>query len=452
MSAGRYVLRGLGVVVIVILALAAIFAWNLTHISRLPPDPANPVGARDLLTAAIPDGTPDAEQVRRGQYLVRVGDCLSCHIAAGGQPFAGGLGLNTPFGVIYSANITPDRNSGIGAWTTDEFYRAMHDGVGVRNEHLYPAFPYPWFTRVSRQDSDAIFAFLKTLPAVDNTPPPNRLPFPINLRATVGGWNLLFLHKSPLAPDPAQSAEWNRGAEIVNGLGHCGACHTPKNMFGAEKSRVAFNGAMLNAYVAPDLTENQRTGIGVWSVDEVAEYLRNGRNAHGDAGGPMADVITYSTSLLSDEDRHAIAVYLKSLPARSASTASSPDAASMKRGAQIYTDACSSCHLGEGKGQPGYFPPLAKDAVAQQPDPSGIVHLVLGGSRSGPTPPRPSALTMPSFAWKLDDQEIADVATYVRNSWGNQAGAVNAATVHKMRERLAMQTVHLTDNSKSDAH
>ena len=451
MSARRIVLGAAGIVVAVIVVLACIMAWSLLHVARLPPDPADPVGARNLLTAQIPDSVADAAQVRRGQYLSRVGDCLSCHIVAGGKPFAGGRGLNTPFGVVYSANITPDRKTGIGTWTADQFYRAMHDGIDDRGEHLYPAFPYRWFTRASRQDSDAIFAFLKTVPAVDSTPPANRLAFPVNIRATIAGWNLLFLDKDPFAPDPAQSAEWNRGARIVNGLGHCGACHTPRNLLGATKSRAAFNGAKLDAYVAPDLTENQRTGLGAWTIDDIAEYLHVGRNQHADAGGPMADVITYSTSLLSDADRHAIAVYLKSLQPRTASAPAAPDAAAMKRGAQIYTDACSACHLGEGKGQPGFFPPLEHDAVAQQADPAGIVHFVLAGSRTGPAPSRPSALTMPSFAWKLDDQEIADVATYVRNSWGNRAGAVDAAAVHKLRERLAMQAVHRTDNSETAA-
>jgi mono/diheme cytochrome c family protein len=435
------VLRTLGVVAIVIILAGAIVAWSLLHVAELPPDPANSVGARELLTATIPDSVPAAEQVRRGQYLTRVGDCLSCHIVAGGQPFAGSLGLNTPFGIVYSANITPDKDTGIGTWTAEQFYRALHDGIGVRNEHLYPAFPYPWFTRTSRQDSDAIFAFLKTVPAVHSTPPPNRMAFPINIRATVAGWNLLFLDKKPFTPDPQQTAAWNRGAEIVNGLGHCSACHTPKNIFGAEKKRAAFNGSALNAYVAPDLTENQRTGLGAWTLDDIAEYLRDGRNAHANAGGPMADVVTYSTSLLSDDDRRAIATYLKAQTARTASAPSPPDAAAMKRGARIYDDVCSACHLSGGKGQPGFFPPLGHDAVVQQPDPTGIVHFVLAGSRSGPSKRRPSALTMPTFAWKLSDQEIADVTTYVRNSWGNAAAPVSSSVVQKLRARLQLPPV-----------
>ena len=447
MSARRVLLRTFGILVVLVVVLGGFIACSLHHVVTLPPEPAAPPGARELLTAPIDDSVADASQLRRGQYLVRVGDCLSCHQVAGGQPFAGGLGLNTPFGVIYSANITPDRNTGIGAWTPDQFYHAMHDGIGIHDEHLYPAFPYPWFTHVDRQDIDAIFAFLKTLPAVASTPPPNQLPFPINIRASVAGWNLLFLDKTPFAPDPQQSAEWNRGAEIVNGLGHCGACHTPKNALGAEKRRLPFYGGVIEAHFAPDLTENQRSGLGDWTIDDIAAYLREGRNAHANAGGLMADVITFSTSLLSDEDRHAIATYLKSLPERTATAAASAEAAAMKRGAQIYADTCSACHLSDGKGQPGFFPPLRRDAVAQQSDPTGFAHIVLAGSRSGPALARPSALTMPSFAWKLTDQEIADVLTYVRNSWGNQAGAVDSAAVHKLRERLKLQTEHLTDNS-----
>lgn len=447
MSRGRGLLRVLAVLAVVLVVLGGFVAYSLANVATLPPEPAIPEGDRALLTAPIADNVANAAQVRRGQYLVRVGDCLSCHLVAGGKPFAGSVGLNTPFGVIYSANITPDANTGIGTWTADQFYRAMHDGIGVRGEHLYPAFPYPWFTRVSREDTDAIFAFLKTVPAVTSTPPPNKLPFPINIRAVVSGWNMLFLHKDPITQDPQQSAEWNRGAEIVNGLGHCGACHTPKNALGAVKKDSRFNGGAIEAHVAPDLTENQHSGLGSWTVDEIAAYLRDGRNAHANAGALMADVITFSTSLLSDEDRHAVAVYLKALPTRNNSTPKPPDAVAMKRGGQIYVDACSACHLSDGKGQPGFFPPLSHDAVAQQPDPTGIAHVVLAGSRSGPAPTRPSALTMPSFAWKLSDQEVADVATYVRNSWGNEGTAVDPGAVSKLRARLKLPIDHGTDNS-----
>jgi len=400
-----------------------------------------------LLSRQIPDSMPNAAQLRRGQYLVATGDCMSCHLRDGGEPLAGGLGLKTPFGVIYTANITSDMQTGIGAWTSDQFYHAMHDGIGAHGENLYPAFPYPWFRRASREDVDAIFAYLKITPAVNYTPPANDLPFPLNFRFMLKPWNLLFLHSYEFQTAPSQSGEWNRGAYIVNGLGHCGGCHTPKNALGADKSGQDLHGAALDNWLAPDLTANDRTGLGRWSIDDIAEYLRNGRNAHAGAGGAMADVVTYSTALMSDDDRHAMAVYLKSQAASPNSGRAQPELAAMRRGAAIYSDACTSCHLEDGVGQPRLFPPLGHNAMLQQADPIGLEHLILAGGRIGTSPSRLSPLTMPSFAWKLSDNEIADVATYVRNSWGNQAAVVSAAEVHEARHRLGLETVHLTANS-----
>jgi mono/diheme cytochrome c family protein len=410
---------------------------------------ANPSGILpvELLTQTIPDTTPNAKQLQRGQYLVVAGDCMSCHVRPGGAVLSGGLGLNTPFGVIYTANITSDRETGIGAWTNDQFYRAMHKGLDDEGSNLYPAFPYPWFTLVSREDDDAILAFLKTTPPVKYTPPKNDLPFPVNLRSTVKGWNLLFFTARDFKSDASQSAEWNRGAYLVNGLGHCGACHTPKNSLGADKSGRNFAGGTLDNWVAPDLTANERTGLSSWSVNDLTEYLGTGRNVHAGAGGPMADVITYSTSLMSDADRHAMAIFLKSQAASPSVAAAAPDAGAMRRGAEIYSDACASCHLENGVGQPRYFPPLGPNAVLQQADPIGLEHLILAGSRIGIGPSRPSPMTMPSFAWKLTDQEIADVSTFIRNSWGNHAASVSAEEVQSARKKLNLDTVHFTANS-----
>ena len=431
-------------------AVSALMVAGLAA-SQSPPLPAHPVSgltATGLLTQPIPDNTPNAPQLRQGQYLTVVGDCMSCHLRPGGAPLAGGLGLNTPFGVIYSANITSDRDTGIGSWTSDQFYHAMHDGHGAHGENLYPALPYPWFTHASRADDDAMLAYLKTTPAVRYTPPGNRLPFPLNIRFMIKGWNFLFFKPADFKPAPDQSAEWNRGAYIVNGLGHCGACHTPKNMLGADNSGRYLQGGVLDNWTAPNLTGAPRTGLGGWSVDDITEYLKTGRNAHAGAGGSMGEVITYSTSLMTDQDRHAIAVYLKSqAPSPERASGRQPDAGAMRRGAAIYSDACASCHLENGVGQPRFFPPLGHDAMLQQTDTTGLEHLILAGGRIGPSPTRPSPLTMPSFAWKLTDQEIADVSTYIRNSWGNQADPVAASKVRDVRKRLNLQTEHLTVNS-----
>ena len=413
----------------------------------LPLHPSAAATPVSLLTQPIPDTTPNAEQLRRGQYLVRAGDCVSCHMRPGGEPLAGGLGLNTPFGVIYSANITPDMRTGIGGWTSDQFHRAMHDGVGARGENLYPAFPYPWFRKASRADDDAILAYLKSTPAVGYTPPGNKLPFPLNIRFMVKGWNLLFLKPKAFQPVPAQSAEWNRGAYLVDGYAHCGGCHTPKNVLGADQSGKDFHGGALDRWTAPDLTGNPRTGLGAWSLDEVAEYLKTGRNTHAGAGGSMAEVVTYSTSLMSDQDRRAIAVYIKSRPATAEAATAAPDPGAVKRGAAIYSDACASCHLENGVGQPRLFPPLGRNAMLQQADPSGLLHLILAGSRVGPSPSRPSPLAMPSFAWKLTDQQIADVATFIRNSWGNRAAPISAGKAADLRKQLGLQAIRYTANS-----
>ncbi|HEX3950425.1 MAG TPA: cytochrome c [Steroidobacteraceae bacterium] len=429
------------------IAMFGVAGFAAAQMLALPAHPLSTLTPRDLLTKQLEDSMSNAAQVNRGRYLVAVGDCMSCHLREGGEPFAGGLGLNTPFGVIYSANITPDPNTGIGSWTSEQFYHAMHDGKSAHGDDLYPAFPYPWFKRVSREDDDAIYAYLKTVPAVKYTPPKNDLPFPFNFRSLVGAWNLMFLDSYDFQPDTGQSAEWNRGAYLVTGLGHCGGCHTPKNTFGADKSKAELHGGKLDNWVAPDLTSNKRVGLGEWSVNDIEEFLASGRNAHAAAGGAMAEVITNSTSLMSDADRRAIAVYLKSQPASALVGSSPPDSGAMHRGAEIYSDVCSSCHLDNGIGQSRLFPPLGRDAILQQQDPTGVLHLILGGTKVGVSASRPSPLGMPSFAWKLTDQEIADVSTFIRNSWDNQAPAVAASDVGDLRKKLGLQHLRLTDNS-----
>ncbi len=270
----------------------------------------------------------------------------------------------------------------------------------------------------------------------------------------MSGWNLLFFRKTDFSADANQSVEWNRGAEIVDGLGHCSACHSPKNVLGAEKSGRSFQGGLLEGFFAPDLTGNDRTGLGTWTIDEITEYLQTGRNTRAGAAGPMADVITFSTSLMTDADRRAIAVYLKSLPASSNDAVDAPEATALRRGAAenlLRCFAASRASPEDGVGQPRFFPPLGKNAVVQQHDPTSVVHLVLAGGRVGPSVSRPSPMTMPSFAWKLSDQEIADLTTYLRNSWGNHAAAVNVNQVKRQREQLELTHEHLTDNSGDHA-
>jgi mono/diheme cytochrome c family protein len=423
-------------IVVGVLLLVAVGSWLWYRANPVTPVDAPP-GVLAVLTRPIPDG-PDAGLLRRGRYLATAGDCVSCHTRAGGLPFTGGRGLATPFGVIYSPNLSGTA-AGIAGWTPDQFFRAMHDGVDNDGGHLYPAFPYTHFTIVSRADSDAILAWLKTVPGDASAPPANRLPFPLDLRAVMLVWNAINFAPHGLAANPAQPAAWNRGAYLVQGLGHCGACHTPRTALGADDTAHAFAGGKLDGWIAPDLTGNPRTGLGRWSQQDIVDYLKDGRSARSNAAGPMAEVVTYSTSMLSDADLAAIATYLKGIAASPDGPVTAAPAVAMRTGGAIFGDACTACHREGGVGSPRLFPPLAGSAAVQQADPTSVIRLILAGGRTGPTLARPSALAMPSFAWKLDDQQVADVATYTRNSWGNRAPAVTAGAVADLRAKL-----HLT--------
>ncbi len=404
-----------------------------------------------VLTQPIADATPDARQLRLGQYLLRVGDCASCHTREGGPFLAGGRALNTPFGSIYSTNLTSDPETGVGRWTPDEFYAAMHEGTEPHGSPIYPAMPYPYTTRATRADSDAILAFLKTVAPVNEKRVANALSFPFNIRSLVHGWKLMFFHPGEFKPDSGKSAEWNRGAYLVTGLGHCGACHTPKNALAADRSSHALQGGTLDKWVAPDLTTNARTGLGGWSIEDIVEYLRTGRNAHGNAGGAMSEVVSYSTSLLSDADLHAVALYLKEQSAGPDARPDGPEASAMRRGEAIFSDACTACHMEAGRGQARFFPPLTGNAVVQQSDPTGVLHIILAGDRTAATDARPTPLSMPSFAWKLTDQEVADVATYVRNSWGNRAQPVAAKQVAELRRKLKLDNENTVTGAAASA-
>jgi mono/diheme cytochrome c family protein len=441
--AGRISLAIAAVIVLLILISAGSWLWFKSTQPYVSDPPPGPIA---LLTEPIPNG-PNADLIRRGRYLAIAGDCVSCHTRRGGRPFEGGLGLQTPFGMIYSANLTSDRDHGIGAWTPDQFFRALHDGVAPGGKHLYPALPYPHFTIVSRADTDAILAFLKTVPAVHYLQPANRLPFPIDIRASVIGWDALKFSPHSFRGNPAMPAQWNRGAYLVEGLAHCGACHTPKDMLGAERPDQAYRGAAIENWLAPDLTGNPRTGLGRWTGGDIVQYLRTGRNVHANAAGLMAEVVAYSTSLLSDSDLTAMATYLKSLPASPSLSSPAPEAAAMHAGSAIFFDACTACHLTGGRGQAGTFPPLRGSGVAQQNDPTGVIRLILAGGRTAPTRSRPSFQSMPSFGWKLNDQEVADVATYVRNSWGNRAPPVSSQQVARIRSKMDLRPSSTRDQS-----
>jgi len=387
---------------------------------------------------ALADGIDkqDFEQIERGHYLTLAGDCAACHTLPGsGLDFAGGRPIETPFGVILAPNITPDRATGIGAWTNDEFVDALTKGVGRNGIHLYPAMPYTYYTKLTRDDALAIRAYLNTVPAVHNPVKANQLPFPFDIRASMIAWNKLFFTPGTFRPNPNKSAEWNRGAYLAEGLAHCGMCHTPKNFLGGDKTSESFRGYVLQGWFAPNITNNSRRGLGGWSVDDIASYLKTGHNGTSAATGLMSEMVTLSTSHMTDADLKAIATYLKGQPGQTRNPAAlaNPDQTLMKIGAAVYADECSGCHTPDGKGAAGLFPSLNGSAVVQQTDPTTLLHIVLRGARSAATDGAPTGAAMPGFDWILKDDEVAAVLTYIRNAWGNAAPAVTAGEVGKAR-------------------
>jgi mono/diheme cytochrome c family protein len=377
---------------------------------------------------------PSSETIARGKSLTEAADCSSCHTTDPAKPFAGGRRLDTPFGAIYSANLTPDRDTGLGAWSDEEFYRAVHLGVGRNGTRYYPAFPYPHFTKLTKPDVLAIRAYLATLPPVKNTPPSPQLRWPLNYRVLMRGWNLMFFRPGVFEPDQSKSTEWNRGAYLVEAAAHCGACHTPKNLAGAEKRSERFGGSLVDGWFAPRLDGAEKSGLKSWSVDDIVEYLQSGRNGKSHAGGPMAEVVLNSTSKMSDADVRAMAVYLKDVaPGAPEGAVSTPAQTQMANGEKLYRGACIACHEADGSGAPRIYPPLPGSANLQSADASSAIRIILDGAETITTPRAPNKGSMPAYAKKMSDQEIADVTTYIRNAWGNSASAVTADEVARAR-------------------
>jgi mono/diheme cytochrome c family protein len=386
------------------------------------------------VSAAMPDGQK-FNLIERGRYLAAAADCFACHtVQNGGKPFAGGRPIETPFGNITSPNITPDRETGIGAWTDDQFVNAVRRGLGSDGSHLYPAMPYTSYTKMSRDDVLAIRAYLNTVEPVRNPVNANTLPFPFNIRLSLSAWKSLYFHEGVYEPNPHRSAEWNRGAYLVEGPGHCTACHTPKSAFGGDKAAHHLEGSKLQGWFAPDITNDNETGLGAWSPEEIATYLKTGHNRISAATGPMAEEVADSTSKLSEDDLKAMAIYLKSLPGRSSSgEAISKKDPQMMAGQAIYRDQCSACHGLDGKGVAHLFPSLADSSVARADDPRTAIRLILRGGRSVATDREPTSPGMPSFDWQLNDRQVAAVLTYVRNAWGHSAKRIAPDIVESRR-------------------
>ena len=395
-----------------------------------------------FFNTASAESNQSFDRIERGRYLSVLGDCAGCHTAPGGRPFAGGLALQTPFGTIVAPNITPDRDTGIGNWTDDEFVAALHEGRGHNGTRLYPAMPYPAYTKMTDADVLAMRGYFATVAPVHNMVIANQLPFPLNIRFAMVFWNWLNFTPGRFQPNPQKSTEWNRGAYIVEGPGHCGTCHTPKTALGGDKTGTPLAGATLQGWFAPNITTNPHKGIGGWSKDDLAQYLKTGTNNWTLASGPMAEAVSHSTSQMTDEDITAISTYLKDSGAGDSASRPTPVAANdnaMRAGAAIYKDSCAVCHRDSGEGESHLFPRLAGSALVQSDDPTTLAHVVLQGTRAVATSTRPTAPAMPAFDWRLNDAQVAAVITYIRNNWGNAAAPVSADTIAKQRTSLANQ-------------
>lgn len=378
----------------------------------------------------------DFSEIQRGRYLATLADCTGCHTKPDGGAFmAGGYPIETPFGKLISPNITPDKDTGIGAWTDDQFVDAVQRGRARDGAHLYPAMPYTAYVKMPRDDVLAIRAYLATIAPVHNSVVSNQLPFPFRIRASMIGWNALFFDDAPFRGDPKKSPEWNRGAYLVAGPAHCGVCHNDKNFLGGDKSSGTLRGTVVQGWEAPDLTEDQRTGLADWSTDDIVAYLKTGHNRISAASGPMAEVIRDSTSQMHEDDLHAIATFLKDQPApqQQSSQAVAQSDPAMKEGQAIYTDECSACHARNGAGAPNIFPALKDSPIVQSADPTTLARVVLYGTQNVATATAPTGPSMPAFGWKLTNQQAAAVLTYIRNAWGNAAPAVTAGQVNDLR-------------------
>ncbi len=384
---------------------------------------------------------PASALVNQGEYLARAGDCIACHTKPGGKLFAGGRAMPTPFGTLYSTNITPDPETGIGKWTAEQFYSLMHTGRAPDGGLIYPAMPFADYTKVTRQDLDAIFAYLQSVPPVLAPNRENDLHFPFNNRALILGWRTLFFREGTYKPDPTKSDEWNRGAYLVQGLGHCGMCHTRINALGGSSEAQAFEGGLIPVqdWYAPSLTSNREAGLGEWSIEDITALLRTGVSMRGAVYGPMAEVVYDSVQYLSDPDIRAMSVYLKSLPPRglpqgpASSIPVEESSLLMRLGKSVYDAQCASCHGPQGKGMPPQYPPLAGNQSIQMASAVNPIRMVLNGGYPPGTTGNPIPYGMPPFAQSLSDDEVAAVVSYIRASWGNRGEPVTARQANELR-------------------
>ncbi|MFV8904283.1 cytochrome c [Serratia fonticola] len=376
--------------------------------------------------------TASSEQIARGRYLTQAADCAACHTAAGGAPLAGGYPLDTPFGTIYGSNLTPSADQGIGRWTKDDFFLALTQGVAPGGRHLYPAMPYTSYKGISREDADAIYAYLMSRPAVDVAIPANDMPFPFDQRMALIGWNLLFRNSDPLpASSQGSSAEWQRGRYLSDVLGHCGECHTPRGMLGQMEVNRPMQGGDLGRFIAPDITPQALAQRG-WTPEELSRFLSTGLAPQGSAFSEMHMVVDLSTRHLTPEDHRALVTYLMG------DKPPQPVAVKIGQGSDAgritYLDQCSACHERDGAGIPHVAVAMRDNATLRQPDGKNLIVSVLDGLPAQQFPGNESMQSMPGFAERLDDAQIAELVNYLRVTWGGLPADITAEQVKALRK------------------
>ncbi len=413
-------------------------AGALTVLALIALATMTPLRSRGAESAA-PGTTTDI--IKKGEYLARAGDCVACHTVPGGKQFAGRRAMPTPFGNLYVPNITPDDKTGIGKWSADDFYKTMHNGRSKDGTLLYPAMPFAAYTKVTRADSDAIYTYLMSTPPVRQANRPHELRFPFNQRQLLTGWRTLYFTEGEYQPDPQRSAEWNRGAYLVQGLGHCSMCHTAINALGGSSESNALQGGMIpnQNWYAPSLTSNREAGLGEWRIEDIVDLLQSGVSHRGTTYGPMAEVVYNSLQYLSDEDVRSMAVYLKALASPDQPAREGPNVAQLVQprvlelGRKIYTAQCAMCHGADGKGSPPSYPPLANNQSIEMASPVNPIRMVLNGGYAPGTKKNPRPHGMPPFAHLLNDQEVAAVVTYIRVSWNNSGLPVTPKEANEIR-------------------
>ncbi|WP_066265124.1 c-type cytochrome [Hydrogenophaga palleronii] len=432
-SLGRKIGLAFGLLLLAGIAAFAWLAW-----------PAQPIAIEPATHTSRAD---DPATIERGRYLSVLGNCQACHTTRGGTPFAGGLGVVTPFGTVYGSNLTPSA-SGLGEWSADDFWRALHHGQGRDGRWLNPAFPYNNTTQIVREDSDALFAYFRSLPADDTAVPPHDMRWPYNTQFALKAWRTLYFKANDHIPTPdgaTPSDELLRGAYLVNGLGHCSACHVPRDALGGQGDMLGLSGGLIpmQRWYAPSLLDPAEAGLQHWSVEEIVALFRDGRARDAIVSGPMAEVVQHSTQHWTPEDLHAMASYLHQLPPQHSprrATPAQPDSRTLTAGAQQYEQHCASCHGAKGEGITSNgaiaYPALAGNRTVTMDSPANLVQIVLNGGFSPATAGHPRPFGMPPFVLQLSDGEMADVLSFVRSQWGNQAPPVSALDVQQLRGPL----------------